>query len=70
MPVMGPSENPEEVDKAYKAIREMLRKKYHIQDGDLNLLLGFDYHKDRKSRNRKLKEAIRLLFQLDSWENF
>ena len=69
MPVMGPSENPVEVDRAYKEIKALLNTKYGIQkhppcDSPVK------WAKDRSVRNAKLRESIRLLFQLEAWESF
>lgn len=63
---MGPSENPEDVKKAYKEIMAILKNKYGIQKYDTLK----SYKKDRIINNKSLKEAIRILFQYDSWENF
>jgi hypothetical protein len=69
MPVMGPSENPIEVDRAFKEIMSLLKKKYNIQANPV--LEKFpDWKTDRKKRNAIMKEAVRLLFQLESWESF
>lgn len=69
MPVMGPEENPKDVEKAYKEIMALLKRKYGIQklppDDD-----HVRWSEDRQERNAKFKEALRLLFQLDAWEYF
>lgn len=68
MPVMGPSENPFEVDKVYEEIMALLRDKYKLQTVSPNIIGFLDYSKEREERNAKFKEALRLLFQLEAWE--
>ena len=67
--VMGPEENPKDVEKAYKEIMALLKRKYGIQKFPPEE--GFaGWFNDRQERNAKFKEALRLLFQLDAWEYF
>ena len=68
MPCMGPSENPLQVDKAYEEIMELLKTKYDIQKFP-SPPLDKDWVR-RQERNSYFKEALRKLFQLDSWEGF
>jgi len=69
MPAMGPSENPEQVDLAYKMIMRYLASKYQIQKGE-PFHWKEKYNKMREERNATFKEALRLLFELDAWEGF
>ena len=69
MPVMGPSEDPVTVDKAFRDVMKMLKKEYRIQDYPVTGKFP-DWKTERKKRNAIMKEAVRLLFQLQSWEDF
>lgn len=69
MPCMGPSENPLQVDEAYDEIMELLKIKYNL----LSIPISLINHLNPNLRTKRLadfKEALRLLFQLDSWEGF
>ena len=70
MPVMGPYENQEEVDKAYTDVLSLLKDKYRIQNDETFGPFREKYSVMRQERNNHLREAVRLLFQLDSWESF
>ena len=70
MPVIGPSVNEEQVNKAYEEIMELLKTKYHIQNSDWS---GFSQDKSkemRAERNAAMRAAIDGLFELDSWEGW
>jgi hypothetical protein len=69
MPVMGPCECPVQVDKAFREVMKMLREKYRIQDCPVTGKFP-DWKTERKKRNAVMKEAVRLLFQMQSWEDF
>ena len=69
MPVMGPSEDPVTVDKAFRDVMKLLKDKYRIQDCPVRVKFP-DWKTERKKRNAVMKEAVRLLFQLQSWEDF
>ena len=73
MAVMGPSENPAAVEAAYQEIMTLLKNKYNIQNEPAASLFpggAKTWAEDREERNAAFREALRLLFQLDSWENF
>jgi hypothetical protein len=69
MPVMGPTYSNERVDIIYISILNFLQSTWNIQNDSPHGILK-DWTKDREERNAKLKEAIRGLVELDSWENF
>jgi len=66
MPVMGPSENPIQVDEAYNFIMGYLSTAYSIQKFEANPKELIR----RQERNSYFREALRKLFELDSWEGF
>ena len=68
MPVIGPHENTEQVNQVFEEIWALLQSKYKIQYYPLPQYP--DYSLDRIDRKNNLKEAIRLLFELESWESF
>ena len=69
MPVIGPRENDSQVEKAYNEVLELLLTKYKLQQMPLSFHHN-KYESDRIERNAVLKEAIRRLFELDSWEGW
>lgn len=70
MPVMGPSYSDEQVSKAHEEILVLLKKYGIQQDINTDALLHNEYRVRRQERNLHLKEAIRSLFELQSWEDF
>lgn len=69
MAVMGPTYSDEQVDRIYKSVLCFLKENWYIQKSASSGILK-DWAEDREERNAKLKEAIRGLVELDSWENF
>lgn len=69
MAVIGPTYSDEQVDRVYKSVLSFLKENWNIQRWASNGILK-DWAEDREERNAKLKEAIRGLVELDSWENF
>ena len=69
MAVMGPTYSDEKVDRVYKSVLSFLKENWYIQGSASSGILK-DWTEDREERNAKLKEAIRGLVELDSWENF
>ncbi len=69
MPVMGPHENTKQVEECYNIVMKYLQRKYKIQTFPILYREQF-YLKEREHRNANLKEAIRKLFELESWEGF
>jgi hypothetical protein len=68
MVVMGPTYSNEQVERIYRSVLCFLKENWYIQDYPPGMVI--DWTKDREERNTKLKEAIRGLVELDSWENF
>lgn len=68
MVVMGPTYSTQRVDEIYKGVLWYLEYNWCIQDSSPKGII--DWTEDREERNAKLKEAIRGLVELDSWENF
>lgn len=68
MPVMGPSDNQENADRAYRDILQIVKEKYQVHydllthpkmnQADMNLEL------------QKLQEAVRGVFRLWSWDGW
>ena len=69
MACMGPTYSENEVDEIYEKVMEMLKNNYHIQDKDPHFNIE-NSNRLRVERNANLKNAIKLLVELDSWENF
>ena len=69
MPCMGPSEDSKDVDKAYAEVMALLKRKHGIQKFPAETSWP-RWDKEREERNKKFKEALRLLFQLEAWESF
>ena len=68
MPVMGPTYSDDQVDRIYKSVLCFLRENWNIQTSRSSILR--DWTEDREERNALLKEAIRGLVELESWESF
>ena len=68
MPVMGPTYTDDQVDRIYKSVLCFLRENWNIQTSRSSIL--WDWTEDREERNALLKEAIRGLVELESWESF
>jgi len=66
MVVMGPSYNEKSVEEATKDVLSLLSEKYGIQKFPPDEM----YRSNRLDRNRYLKFAIQMLFELESWEAF
>jgi hypothetical protein len=71
MPISQPCEDTAAVEKAYGEIMRLLKTKYRIQNYPAEKGIGnIDYQEERDDKNAAFKEALRLLFQLQSWEDF
>lgn len=66
MPVIGPSYSDKRVEEATKDVLSLLSEKYGIQKFPPEEM----YRSNRLDRNRYLKFAIQMLFELESWESF
>ena len=66
---MGPSYSEQTVDELYEKVMALL-KEHYIQNSPPPPAILVDYTKDREVRNADLKEAIRGLVELQSWEDF
>jgi hypothetical protein len=69
MPYMGPSDRQDDADKAFVEISELLQKKYGVSDIRLNEDFGF-FKKDFNYSRIKLRDALREVFQWDSFNGF
>ena len=63
---IGPTYDLNIIDEVYEKVMHMLRDNYHIQNDEPDN----HYIELRAERNANLKNAIKLLVELDSWENF
>ncbi len=68
MPCTGPKENTQQVEKAYDEVLHLLIQKYKIDSMPASFCTV--NIQERYKRKLELKEAIRRLFELDSWEGF
>lgn len=66
MPVMGPNYSDKAVEQATEDVLNLLKEKYNIQ----KFPPEETYRSNRLDRNRYLKFAIQMLFELESWESF
>ena len=69
MPVMGPKENEQQVERAYKFVMLYLQRRYGIQKFP-ETTINFLNPELRIERTAEFKEALRRLFELDAWEGF
>ncbi len=69
MPVDAPRENAKEVEQAYQDIFMLLSIRYKIQAYEPPFMKE-KWLAERKERNDGLKEAIRLIFELEAWESW
>lgn len=68
MPVMGPSDNKENAEKAIAEIAALLKTKYHI---DINKEETWGIMSDYVNNvHAKLKEVLFEVFKYDSWNGW
>lgn len=79
MPVMGPSENSGQVERAYQEVKQLMLEKYKLFKMPAINRSGYEevwhnpdrtWTEERDTRFAVLKESIRKLFELDSWEGW
>lgn len=79
MPVMGPCESEAQVEQAYEEVKQHLLDKYKLFRMPTKGPSGLDFTwhnpdrtwaEEREIKLDALKEAIRRIFRLDSYEGF
>jgi hypothetical protein len=68
MAVVGPGNNSQNADKATEEILQLIKEKYGVRT--TNLIDQKDFQVEMNQAVAQLRETMRTIFRLDSWDSW